>query len=129
MANNVRELRPKTADSEKITINLGCVDLGQIDLLVQEGFTPIEPTLFGRPFAISSTAITMRSSSPSPDTNLSSDSDVTLAKTWKPYRPPARHFTSRFSASPASPTTFRRSWLCEPLPQYTSLGRWTSVLR
>ncbi|MES2785256.1 MAG: CopG family transcriptional regulator [Pseudomonadota bacterium] len=28
---------PKPAD-EKITINLGCVDLGQIDLLVQEGF-------------------------------------------------------------------------------------------
>ena len=25
-------------DSEKITINLGVVDLGQIDLLVQEGF-------------------------------------------------------------------------------------------
>jgi Arc/MetJ-type ribon-helix-helix transcriptional regulator len=38
MANSIRELRPKTADSEKITINLGCVDLGQIDLLVQEGF-------------------------------------------------------------------------------------------
>jgi Arc/MetJ-type ribon-helix-helix transcriptional regulator len=34
----VHELRPKTADSEKITINLGFVDLGQIDLLVQEGF-------------------------------------------------------------------------------------------
>ena len=30
--------RPKVADSEKITINLGFVDLGQIDLLVQEGF-------------------------------------------------------------------------------------------
>lgn len=28
----------KTADSEKITINLGFVDLGQIDLLVAEGF-------------------------------------------------------------------------------------------
>src|SRR5881398_45961 len=28
----------KMADSEKITINLGPVDLGQIDLLVQEGF-------------------------------------------------------------------------------------------
>ena len=27
-----------TADSEKITINLGYVDLGQIDLLVDEGF-------------------------------------------------------------------------------------------
>ncbi|ACM04284.1 CopG family transcriptional regulator [Cereibacter sphaeroides] len=29
---------PKTSDSEKITINLGPVDLGRIDLLVQEGF-------------------------------------------------------------------------------------------
>lgn len=36
---NVRELRRKPGDtSEKITINLGVVDLGQIDLLVQEGF-------------------------------------------------------------------------------------------
>lgn len=32
------QLRPKPADSEKITINLGYVDLGQIDLMVQEGF-------------------------------------------------------------------------------------------
>jgi Arc/MetJ-type ribon-helix-helix transcriptional regulator len=32
------ELRPKASDTEKITINLGFVDLGQIDLLVQEGF-------------------------------------------------------------------------------------------
>ena len=31
-------LKPKLADSEKITINLGFVDLGQIDLLVAEGF-------------------------------------------------------------------------------------------
>jgi Arc/MetJ-type ribon-helix-helix transcriptional regulator len=38
MADNVRELRPKTPDSEKITINLGYVDLGRIDLLVREGF-------------------------------------------------------------------------------------------
>ena len=29
---------PKLPDSEKITINLGFVDLGQIELLVQEGF-------------------------------------------------------------------------------------------
>ena len=29
---------PKGPDSEKITINLGFVDLGQIELLVQEGF-------------------------------------------------------------------------------------------
>jgi len=32
------ELRLKAADSEKITINLGYVDLGQVDLMVQEGF-------------------------------------------------------------------------------------------
>ena len=34
----VQELRPRAGDSEKITINLGYVDLGQIDLMVQEGF-------------------------------------------------------------------------------------------
>ena len=32
------EARPKGADTEKITINLGAIDLGQIDLLVQEAF-------------------------------------------------------------------------------------------
>ena len=35
---SMHDLRPKGADSEKITINLGFIDLGQIDLLVQEGF-------------------------------------------------------------------------------------------
>ncbi len=39
MAMSVHEFRPKAGDTtEKITINLGVVDLGQIDLLVQEGF-------------------------------------------------------------------------------------------
>jgi Arc/MetJ-type ribon-helix-helix transcriptional regulator len=38
MANNVTDIRSKAGDSEKITINLGYVDLGHIDLLVQEGF-------------------------------------------------------------------------------------------
>ena len=32
------EARAKLPDSEKITINLGLIDLGQIDLLVLEGF-------------------------------------------------------------------------------------------
>jgi Arc/MetJ-type ribon-helix-helix transcriptional regulator len=32
------ETRRKESESEKITINLGFVDLGHIDLLVQEGF-------------------------------------------------------------------------------------------
>ena len=34
----VQELRQKLSDSEKITINLGFVDLGHIDLMVQDGF-------------------------------------------------------------------------------------------
>ena len=38
MPATVHEMRPKTADTEKITINLGFVDLGHIDLMVQEGF-------------------------------------------------------------------------------------------
>ena len=38
MADNVQQLRAKPGDTEKITINLGYVDLGHIDLMVQEGF-------------------------------------------------------------------------------------------
>lgn len=38
MSGTVRDLRVKAGDSEKITINLGYVDLGHIDLLVEEGF-------------------------------------------------------------------------------------------
>jgi len=38
MAGNVQSLRERGGESEKITINLGYVDLGRIDLLVQESF-------------------------------------------------------------------------------------------
>ena len=39
MPSNVRYLKDRaTAESEKITLNLGYVDLGRIDLLVSEGF-------------------------------------------------------------------------------------------
>ncbi len=38
MTDNIREFRPKPTDTEKITINLGYVDLGHVDLMVQEGF-------------------------------------------------------------------------------------------
>ena len=34
----VQDLRPKQPESEKLTINMGFVDLGGIDLLVKEGF-------------------------------------------------------------------------------------------
>jgi len=35
---SVTDIRAKASDTEKITINLGLIDLGQVDLLVQEGF-------------------------------------------------------------------------------------------
>jgi len=38
MAGEIHRLRDRQSDSEKITINVGFVDLGHIDLLVREGF-------------------------------------------------------------------------------------------
>jgi Arc/MetJ-type ribon-helix-helix transcriptional regulator len=38
IAGKVEQFRSKVSESEKITINLGYVDLGHVDLLVQEGF-------------------------------------------------------------------------------------------
>jgi len=38
MTSEIHRLRDRASETEKITINLGYVDLGHIDLLVQEGF-------------------------------------------------------------------------------------------
>ena len=38
MGGDVVESRQRGGDSEKMTVNIGVVDLGQVDLLVQEGF-------------------------------------------------------------------------------------------
>jgi Arc/MetJ-type ribon-helix-helix transcriptional regulator len=38
MAGDIHRLRERSGDSEKVTINLGFVDLGHIDVLVREGF-------------------------------------------------------------------------------------------
>ena len=38
MAGEIHKLRDRQSESEKITINVGFVDLGHIDLLVREGF-------------------------------------------------------------------------------------------
>ncbi|WP_367104435.1 hypothetical protein [uncultured Psychrobacter sp.] len=37
-SNNITPIRTRAGETEKVTINLGYVDLGQIDLMVQEGF-------------------------------------------------------------------------------------------
>jgi len=66
MASNVRELRPRSSDSEKITINLGSVDLGHVDLLVQEGFYSNRTDFIRTAIRNQLTAKTSRSSSPWP---------------------------------------------------------------
>src|SRR6188768_2556109 len=38
MTAQIRKIHDRSSETEKITINLGFVDLGHIDLLVQEGF-------------------------------------------------------------------------------------------
>jgi Arc/MetJ-type ribon-helix-helix transcriptional regulator len=38
MSAEIHRLKERTAESEKVTVNLGYVDLGHIDLLVQDGF-------------------------------------------------------------------------------------------
>lgn len=38
MTDTARDLRPKVPDNEKITVNLGFVDLGRVDLMVRDGF-------------------------------------------------------------------------------------------
>ena len=38
MAGEIHHLRERSCETEKITINVGFVDLGHIDLLVREGF-------------------------------------------------------------------------------------------
>ena len=38
MPSPVQVLKPKSPDTEKITINLGFVDLGHVDLMVKDGF-------------------------------------------------------------------------------------------
>jgi Arc/MetJ-type ribon-helix-helix transcriptional regulator len=58
----IEEFRPK--DSEKITINLGFVDLGHIDLLVQEGFYSNRTDFIRAAIRNRSIAKTMRSSNP-----------------------------------------------------------------
>ena len=35
---SIHELRPRPPDTEKITVNLGHIDLGHIDLMVRDGF-------------------------------------------------------------------------------------------
>ena len=92
---NVQELRPRPPESEKITINLGYVDLGQIDLLVKEGFYSNRTDL---PFATSSSG-TQTSSNRRSRATPSTSAYVTFpARIWKKYELQTSSYMSGCSA-------------------------------
>ena len=106
----MQEGKARPGDTEKITINLGYIDLGTIDLLVKEGFYSNRTDLIR-------TAIRNQ---------LSAHADVvkksvvrqTLELGLRHYgrkdleavKPPARCFASRSWGSPALPPMYRRHW-------------------
>ena len=103
MASNVHELRPKAGgDSEKITINLGYVDLGHIDLLVRKASTPTAPTSSAPRSATSSTGTPMRPGSRWPARPSTSACATTAAPTSRRRGRPGRRCTSTCWAWPAS---------------------------
>jgi Arc/MetJ-type ribon-helix-helix transcriptional regulator len=118
----IHELRPSPADTEKITINLGYVDLGHIDLMVRDGFysnrtdfirTAIRNQL-DRHDAVLKKSVE--------DNNWISDCTATVARTSRPSRRPRRPFISRCSGWPSSREMSLPNWLATRSPQFTCSG-------
>ena len=90
MAGNVHLAARKGREAEKITINLGYVDLGRIDLLVQEGFysnrTDFIRTAIRNQLAAHSDAVKNRSSG----TRSNSDCGTTAERISRRSKPPAK---------------------------------------
>ena len=108
MSDNVHELRPKVPDSEKITVNLGFIDLGRVDLMVRDGFyanradfirTAVRNQLERQDEAV-------RQSVARRQLKLGLSHYTRAGRSRRPGMP-GRRSTSRFSASPASPATSR----------------------
>src|SRR5216683_2741619 len=117
MADNVRELRPKPADTEKITINLGYVDLGHVDLMVQEGFYSNRTDFIRTAIRnqLERHADVVKQSRP--EKVWTSVCGTTAARISKRRGEPVRCCTSMFWALPVSPKTSRPSLLAPQLPQ------------
>ena len=104
-----RPLLEKTADSEKITINLGYVDLGRIDLLVQEGFYSNRSDLSAPRSAASWERMGKRSPSRSCDARWNSDlRDIGRAE-LEAAKAAGEKLDVELSASRASRRTLRRT--------------------
>ena len=81
---NIHELRPKTgSESEKITINLGHVDLGHIDLLVRDGFYANRTDFIRTASEIRRSGTLKLLGNPSPVVVSTSASDTSAAKSWR----------------------------------------------
>src|ERR1700676_3083954 len=126
MAGNVHELRLKPADTEKITINLGYVDLGHVDLMVQEGFysnrTDFIRTAIRNQLERHADVVKQSTARKSLDLGLRNYSreDLEAARGSAMRRgEPVRCCTSMFWALPVSPKTSRPSLLASPLPPST----------
>src|SRR5277367_3643673 len=88
----VHELRPKAPDSEKITVNLGFIDLGRVDLMVRDGF-------YANRADFIRTAVRNQ-----------------LERHWRRPGMPDYRSTSRFLASRALPATSRPNSPARPSP-------------
>src|SRR6266705_1224698 len=129
MAENVYQLRLKPGDSEKITINVGYVDLGHIDLMVQEGFysnrtdfirTAIRNQLERHADVVKQSTVRKRL-----DLGLRHYSREDL----EAARAAGRRCTSRCLASPVSPPMSRLSSLARRSPRSSCWERCTPVRR
>ena len=119
MADNVRELRPRPgSDAEKITINLGYVDLGHIDLLVQDGFYSNRTDFIRTAIRnqIERHADAARQSVRRRSSTLASSTTAARTSKW-PVRPDS-HSPFGCSAWSASPRTSRLNWPARPSPQF-----------
>jgi Arc/MetJ-type ribon-helix-helix transcriptional regulator len=117
MPTNVPESRHRPADSEKITINLGYVDLGHVDLMVRDGFysnrTDFIRTAIRNQLDRHADVVRQSVSRKA----LELGSDIIVAPTSRRHGRGAICCISMSWASPVLLTTLRLNWRVHPSPQ------------
>ena len=113
MAAEIHRLRDRAGETEKITINLGYVDLGHIDLLVQEGFYS------NRTDFIRTAIRNMKRKSRNRLCGIrwNSGSATSPARIWRRPERPGKSCTLRCLGLPALPLMYRRNSPWRPLNQ------------
>ena len=117
MAAEIHRLRDKAGETEKITINVGYVDLGHIDLLVRKAFIPTVPTSFGPRSATGLRPMRRKSRNRLCGIRWSSDSATSPARIWRRSERPGKSCTLRCLDLPALPLMSRRNSPWRPLNQ------------